>query len=109
MATFLRTTIKKSIGIEPVTVLYTGANNTMTVIGFNIANITPMMVTIDIKVVDNTPLTGYYLKGIEIPPNTNLKVITNGEKLVLGNSCSVVVNSNMQDAVDVVISYAELL
>ena len=109
MATFLRTLIKSNIGIEPATVLYTGSNNTMTVIGFNIANITSMIVTIDIKINDNIPSTGYYLKGIEIPPNSNLKVITNGEKLVLGNNCSIEVNSNMQNAVDIVISYAELL
>lgn len=109
MATYFRNAVSPGIGITPVTVLQTTSSNSFTVIGLNIANVTSGLVNVDITFTNATPVTSNYLKGVSIPPNTSLKVITNGEKLVVSSSCSVAINSNTPASVDVVISYVEVV
>lgn len=108
MATFLRTKVAKNIGTQPVDAIQTVGNNRFTVLGCNLANITEDNVTVDILIVDSTSTVGYYVKGAIIPPNNSLKVITNGEKLILQEFCSLRFIADSDNSVDAVISYAEI-
>lgn len=109
MATFLRTKVVTNIGTTPVDVIQTVSNNRFTIIGCNLANTTEDNVTIDIQVIDSTSTIGYYVRGIIIPPNNSLKVITHGEKLILGEQCGMRVVADVDDSVDATISYAEIV
>ena len=107
MAITLKTKVTKNVGTIPVDVLQTIETNRMTLVGCNLANIIDDPITVDIFVVDDTSTAAYYIKGIIIPANTSLKVITNGEKLILGPRCSLRIGSNTDASLDVIISYAE--
>ena len=109
MATFLKTKVVNNIGTTPVDVIQTVENNRYTIIGCNVANITEDNVTLDIFVVDGTSTAGYYVKGIIIPPNNSLKVVTNGEKLVLGPQCGLRMQADVDASLDIVISYVEIV
>ena len=109
MATFFRTKVVKNIGTTAVDALQTVDNNRFTIIGCNLANLTDDPVTIDIFVVDNTSAAGYYVKGIVLAPNSSLKVITNGEKLILSEQCGLRIVSNVDNSIDAIISYAEIV
>ncbi len=109
MATFFRTKVVKNIGTTAVDALQTVDNNRFTIIGCNLANLTDDPVTIDIFVVDNTSTAGYYVKGIVLAPNSSLKVITNGEKLILSEQCGLRIVSNVDNSIDAIISYAEIV
>ena len=88
MATFFRTKLAASIGTTPVDVLQASSGNRFTVIGCNLANTTDENVIIDVKVIDATLVSGYYIKQLVISPYTSAKLITNGEKLILAESCT---------------------
>jgi hypothetical protein len=40
--------------------------------------------------------------------NASIKLITNGEKLIIAENCKLRIISNIADSIDAVISYAEL-
>jgi DeoR/GlpR family transcriptional regulator of sugar metabolism len=109
MATYLRTRVVKNIGTTPADVIQTVANNRFTVIGCNLANVIDDPVTVDIYVVDASSTIAYYVRGIVIPENTSVKVITNGEKLILAEQCGLRIVSNTEDSIDAVVSYAEVV
>ena len=109
MATFLKTKVEKNIGTVPIDVLQTTASNRITLIGCNIANIIDDPVTVDMYVTDDTSVSAYFIKGITIPANSSLKVVTNGEKLVLGPSCGLRIVSNTDSSIDAIISYADII
>ena len=109
MATFLRTRVVKNIGTTPVDALQTIGNNRFTLIGCNIANTTDDPVTINVWVVDSTSVAGVYIQGLTISPNTSVKLITNGEKLILAEQCGLRIQSDTDDSVDAIISYAEIV
>jgi len=108
MAITLKTQVTNNIGTSPIDVLQTGLTNRATLMGCNLANTVNDPITVDIFVVDDASTVGYFVKGIIIPANTSLKVITNGEKLVLGPSCSFRVVSNTESSLDIIISYADI-
>lgn len=109
MSTFFRTKVVKNIGTVAVDALQTVDNNRFTIIGCNLANIIDDPVTVSVYVVDSTSTAGYYIKGIIVPANSSLKVITNGEKLVLAEQCGLRIVSNSDASIDAVISYAEIV
>jgi hypothetical protein len=109
MATFFRTKVVKNIGTTAVDALQTVDNNRFTIIGCNLANLIDDPVTIDIFVVDSTSTAGYYVKGIVLAPNSSLKVITNGEKLILSEQCGLRIVSDTDNSIDAIISYAEIV
>lgn len=109
MSTFFRTKVVKNIGTVAVDALQTVDNNRFTIIGCNLANIIDDPVTVSVYVVDATSTAGYYIKGIIVPANSSLKVITNGEKLVLAEQCGLRIVSNSDASIDAVISYAEIV
>jgi len=109
MATFFRTKVVKNIGSTAVDVLQTVDNNRFTVIGCNLANTTDEIVTISIFITDASSTTGYYANNIAIAPYSSLKMITNGEKLILAEQCGLRIISDTDNSVDAVISYAEIV
>lgn len=109
MATFFRTKVVKNIGTTPVDVIQTVDNNRFTIIGCNLANVTDEIVTISVFVVDSTSVAAVYIKNLIINPNTSIKLITNGEKLILAEQCGMRIESDTDDSIDAVISYAEVV
>jgi hypothetical protein len=109
MASFFRNKVAKEIGTTPVEVLATAPNSRMTIIGMSLANLTSGIVLIDIELTDDAEVTGYYAKQILVPPNSSLRVVNGGEKLILSTSNSLTITANVADAVDAIISYVELI
>jgi hypothetical protein len=108
MPTALKTKVEVGIGASPVDVLVAGVLNRFTIIGCNLANTAEENVTIDVFVVDPTNVAGIYIKGLIVPMNSSIKLITNGEKLIISENCKLRIVSNIADSIDAVISYAEL-
>ena len=94
MASFFRNKVAKEIGTTPVEVL---------------ANLTSGIVLIDITLTDDADVTGYYAKQLLVPPNSSLRVVNGGEKLILATNNSLTITANITAAVDAVISYVELI
>jgi len=109
MASFFRNKVAKEIGVTPVEVLATAPNSRMTIIGLSLANLTTGIVLIDITLTDDASVTGYYAKQVLVPPNSSLRVVNGGEKLILSTSNSLSISANVEDAVDAIISYVELI
>ena len=109
MPTVFKHAVTTEIGITPVDVLDIPAGVRATVIGCNIANVTDYdTVAVDVYVIGADTTLSYYVKQIPIPPNTSLKVITNGEKLILPETSGLRIVSDTAGGVDTVISYVEL-
>jgi hypothetical protein len=108
MAAILKNKVVKDIGILPVDIFETTGANRATVIGMSVTNVTENLVYVDVLVQDDTSNTGYYLKETLLPANTSLRVVSQGEKLILAPSNKLQVRSNVNDSVDVIVSYAEI-
>jgi hypothetical protein len=93
------------IGTELQTVITTTSTERATIVGFNVTNPTALDCYFDVKLTDALSTTGYYLKNISLPSENTYKVITNGERLVLGPSTSLAVQSTLASSVHVVLSY----
>lgn len=109
MATFFRTKVIKNVGTTPTDVLQTGSNSRYTVLGCNVANTIEDNATLNILVVDETSTAAYLIKGIVVPANSSLKVVTNGEKLILAENCSLRMECDVPNSLDVILSYAEII
>jgi len=109
MATYFRTRVRNNLGTTPADVLQTVDNNRFTIIGCNLANTTTDTVAVDIQVYGPDSTVAYYIKQLLIPAYTSAKVITNGEKLILQENCGLRITVDTDDAVDAVISYAEII
>lgn len=109
MAAILKNTVINNVGTVPIDVVETTASNRATVIGMSLTNLTQSFVYVDILVQDDTSITGYYLKETLLPANTSLRAVSTGEKLILAPSNKLLVRSSLDDSVDVVVSYAEIV
>lgn len=109
MPTVFRMSTATNIGQIPVDVLQIGEGIRATVVGCNLANTTLYeTVAVDVFVVDEESTAALYVRNVIIPPNTAVKLITGGEKLILPATAGLRVTSSVQDSVDVVISYVEI-
>jgi len=80
-----------------------------TVIGCNIANVTDYdTVVVNMYVIDDNSTQATYVRGLVIAPNTSVKVITQGEKLILPATSGIRIETDTEDSVDVTISYVEI-
>ena len=109
MASFFRNSIVKEIGVVPVRVLQTTNASRITVIGLSLANLTESVITASVTVQDDTSVTGYFIKDVLIAPQSSLRVVNGGEKLILAPSNEMFVTSNTGDSIDAIISYVEIL
>lgn len=109
MPTTFKHTTTASIGTSPMDVLAVETGYRATVIGCNLANITDYdTVNIDVFVYGEDSAPAYYVKGLTIPPNTAVKIISNGEKLILPANTGLRIVSDLADSVSAVVSYVEI-
>jgi hypothetical protein len=109
MPTVFRHAVNTGIGTEPVDVLQIPEGVRATVIGCNLANTTDYdTVVANVFVVDENSTQAYYVKGLVIPPNTTVKLITQGEKLILPETAGIRIVSDTEDSIDTTISYVEI-
>ena len=109
MPTVFKHALVTQIGTNPTDVVEIGAGVRATVIGCNLANVTEYdTVVVDIQVVGADTTVAYYVKGLIIPPNTSVKVITQGEKLILPAETELRMVSDTIDSVDATVSYVEI-
>ena len=109
MPTVFKHALVTQIGTIPTDVVEIGAGVRATVIGCNLANVTEYdTVVVDIQVVGVDTTATYYVKGLTIPPNTSVKVITQGEKLILPAETELRIVSDTADSIDATVSYVEI-
>lgn len=109
MPTVFKHAVNTEIGVEPVDVLQIPAGVRATVIGMNVANITDYdTVVVNVFVVDENSTQAHYIRGLTIPPNTSVKVVTQGEKLILPETAGIRVVSDTESSIDTTISYVEI-
>lgn len=109
MATNFRNKVGANIGTTPVTLITAGASSKITIIGFSLTNLTEGIVVASVSVTDDTATTGHYIKNVPIPPNQSLRIVNGGEKLILAPTNSIAVVANQSSALDVIISYVEIV
>ena len=109
MPTVFKHTTQTEIGTTPEDVLSIPAGVRATVIGCNIANVTEYdTVAVDVYIINGDSAVSHYVKKLPIPPNTSVKIITNGEKLIIPAEYALFVESNTAASLDVVMSYVEI-
>lgn len=109
MPTIFKHAVNTQIGTAPVDVLQIPPGVRATVIGCNVANITEFdTVVVDVFVVDENSTQAAYVKGLVIPPNTAVKVVTQGEKLILPATAGIRIVADTENSIDTTISYVEI-
>jgi hypothetical protein len=109
MPTVFRQSVVTQIGTTPVDVLQIAPGVRATVIGCNLANITEYdTVNVNVKVIDENSTEATYVNSIPIPPNTALKLITQGEKLIVPETAGLRISCDIDDSIDATISYVEI-
>ena len=109
MATYFKNKVVREVGLTPSTIVSTNGTTRLTIIGLSLANLTDEQITASITVTDDTGTTGYYAKDIEIPPQTSLRAVNGGEKLIIAPSNSLEISANQEYAIDVIASYVEIV
>lgn len=109
MANFFRNRVVKEVGTDAVEMLRLPNNSRATVIGLNIANLTESAVLASVEVEDNLQTVGFYIKEVLVPPNTTLKALNGGEKLILAPDNAIFVRSSLASSIDVILSYVEIV
>jgi hypothetical protein len=109
MPTVFKQAISTEIGTTPVDVVDIPGGVRATVIGCNLANITDYdTVSVNVYVIGSDTTLSYYVKKIPIPPNTSIKIITNGEKLILPELTGLRIESDVENSIDATVSYVEI-
>jgi len=109
MATLFKNKVVNNIGIVPVDIYEADASTRATVIGLSLTNLTQSFVYVDVLLQDDTSVTGYYLKETLLPANTSLRVVATGEKLIIAPSNKIQIRSSINDSIDVVMSFVEIV
>jgi len=109
MATTFKNKVVPNIGTDRTEVLATNENARVTVVGFSLANLTEGVVLVDIELQDEASVTGYYAKELIVPPNTSLRVLNGGEKLILTPTNNMYVSANVDNSVDCILSTVEIV
>jgi hypothetical protein len=109
MPTVFKHSLVTQVGTTPTDIVEIGAGVRATVIGCNLANVTDYdTVVADLQVVGADTTVSYYVRGIVIPPNTSVKVVTQGEKLILPATTGLRLVSDTPDSIDATVSYVEI-
>lgn len=109
MATTFRNKVIKEVGAVPMIALETDANTRSTIVGVSLANLSNEVVYASVMVKDDTSITGYFLKDVVIPPNSSLRALSAGEKLILAPDNQLLLMANQDEAFDAVISYVDIV
>lgn len=109
MPTIFKHSLVTQIGTEPTDVVEIGGGVRATVIGCNLANVTDYdTIVANVQVVGADTTVSYYIKGLAIPPNTSVKLITQGEKLILPENTNLRITSDTADSLDATVSFVEI-
>lgn len=108
MSTFFRNKLESQIGITPVVVLQATALSKNTVIGLSLTNITEFPVNINVSIIDDSSTEVYYARNVVVPSESSLRVVTNGEKLIIPPDYSLKVWADEEMSIDAAISYLEI-
>ena len=110
MATLFKNKLYSELGTDNTTVLTTESNAKTTVIGISLTNLVDSIVLVSVQIEDTiTTDTAYYAKDVLVPPNQTLRLVNGGEKLVLGPSTSIKIQTNTANSLDMVMSYVEIV
>jgi len=109
MATYFKNEAVKEIGTVPVRIIQNDASTKSIVLGISLANLTEVSCNISILLHDETSVQAYYMKDVPIPPNTSLKVISGGEKLILEPYNELYIVSDETESIDAIVSYVDVL
>jgi hypothetical protein len=109
MATQFKNKVIKEVGPVPILALDTNASTKSTIIGFNLANLTDFIVYASITIKDDTSVEGYFMKDVLVPPNASMRALAAGEKLILAPSNELYVVADQDEALDLVISYVDIV
>lgn len=116
MASFFRNILESNIGIDDVEILTVSTNTRSTVIGLSLTNLTGgiVLASIRLELLDSAPpndvlSSAYYVKEVIVPPNQSLRVINGGEKLILAGDMRMYIHSNVEDSLDLVMSYVDIV
>lgn len=109
MATQFKNKVIKEVGIAPILAIETDSNTRSTIIGLSLANLTENIVYASVLVHDDTSVEGYYMKDIMIPPNTSLRALNAGEKLILAPENQLYLVADEDASLDAVISYVDIV
>ena len=93
----------------PILALETDAATRSTIIGLNMANLTDFIVYASVLIHDDTSVEGYFMKDVMVPPNSSLHVLAAGEKLILAPNNELYLVADQDEALDVVISYVDIV
>lgn len=109
MPTLFKHSLVTQVGTNPTDILEIGAGVRATVIGCNLANVTEYdTVTADLQIVGADTTVAYYVRGITIPPNTSVKVVTQGERLIMPENTELRLVADTADSLDATVSYVEI-
>jgi hypothetical protein len=109
MPTVFKHAVNTGIGTEPVDILQIPEGVRATVIGCNLANITDYdTAVVNVYIIDENSTQAHYVRGLVIPPNTSVKIVTQGEKLILPETAGIRVVSDTEDSIDSTVSYVEI-
>lgn len=113
MATVFKNKLEAGIGTTEIEVIDVTALARATVIGMSFSNQTADIVSVSIRVENTTETapndSAYFVKNVQIPPYQSLRVINGGEKLVLAGNMKVHVQASVDDSLDMVASYVEIV
>ena len=91
------------------TLLSTNASATTTIIGLSLTNTSSELTLVTIQLQDTLAgTTAYYISNALVPAYQSLRVVTNGEKLILGPSTNMFVTTSIPQSIDSVISWVEI-
>ena len=68
----------------------------------------PAGVRATVYIINGDSAVAHYVKRLPIPPNTSVKIITNGEKLILPELSGLRIVSDTENSLDSTISYVEI-
>lgn len=109
MATFFKNKIIKNVGTVPVSAITPPSGTNSTIIGMSLSNLTEYAVKANIIIKDDTSVEGYFMKDVIIPANTSLRAVTSGEKLIIATNYELLIQSDITDSIDAVISYVDIV
>jgi len=109
MATQFKNKVVKEVGTVPILAIETDAATRSTIVGLSLANLTESVVGASVLVHDDTSVEGYFMKDVMVPPNTSLRALAAGEKLILAPSNQLYLVSNQIESLDAVISYVDIV
>jgi len=109
MATIFKNKVVKDVGTVPILAIEVSNNAKTTIVGLSLTNLLENIVYASVLVHDDTSVEGYYLKDVMVPPNTSLRAVTNGEKLILASNNQLYLVADEENALDVIVSYVDII